>query len=68
MFLARLREHCDEEDLIATTRRRRGWISGFDNKQNFLSTGIQKRVKRCEKCIAKDDDYVEKASYVDLYI
>jgi hypothetical protein len=28
--------------------------------RTFFSTGIQKLVERCEKCIAKDGDYVEK--------
>jgi hypothetical protein len=28
--------------------------------QTFISTGIQKLVERCEKCIAKDGDYMEK--------
>jgi hypothetical protein len=35
--------------------------SVFDNKQKlFFSTGIQKLVERCEKCIAKGGDYVGK--------
>jgi hypothetical protein len=60
MRLAHLRKHCKDTDFTVMTRWRRQCISGFDNNQKFFSTAIQKLLERCEKCIAKDSDCVEK--------
>jgi hypothetical protein len=58
--LARLREHCEEEDhsdgeMKDTTHF---WLR--QQAKTFLSTGIQKLVERCEEYVAKGGDYAEK--------
>jgi histone-lysine N-methyltransferase SETMAR len=52
-----------EKTKISQRRRDEGGgalLASTTSKNFFFSTGIEKLVGRCEKCIVKDCDYVEK--------
>jgi hypothetical protein len=46
--------------VFGTLKGRRFHRQTDSNKNFFFYTGIQKLVERCEKCIAKDGDYMER--------
>jgi hypothetical protein len=69
MCFARLRKHCEDEDFTVTTRWRRWYISGFDNKQNGFFYWNTEASQKMWKVHCKRQWWRRKiTSYLDLYI